>query len=141
MSVSAPFKLAVPDSLFLHEFDVLFRAVLSWGHIVFLFRVHGHEFNSFRRATRSKRLRQFQLRPIEAFLYHYRAIDLWEWEIRLLDEPSQCRGREALSRRSILGMRILHRALDWTAVTRRLDIDRAVVDGRRSPPGGILRDA
>lgn len=86
MSVSAPFKLAVPDSLFLHEFDVLFRAVLSWGHIVFLFRVHGHEFNSFRCATRSKRLRQFQLRPIEAFLYHYRAIDLWEWGIRLLDE-------------------------------------------------------
>src|SRR6516164_3477832 len=47
--------LAVPDSLDLFEFDEVFRAVLGWDNIGFLFRVHGQEFNSFRRATRSRR--------------------------------------------------------------------------------------
>ena len=74
--------LAVPDSLLLHEFDAVFRAVLGWDHIGFLFRVHGQEFNSFRRATRSRSLREFQLRPTETFLYTCGAVDLWEWEIR-----------------------------------------------------------
>ena len=73
--------LAVPDSLLLHEFDAVFRAVLGWDNIGFLFRIHGQEFNSFRRATGSKTLREFQLRPSETFLYTSGAIDLWEWEI------------------------------------------------------------
>ena len=51
-----------------------------------LFRVHGQEFHSFRRATGSKTLREFQLRPSETFLSTCGAVDLWEWEIRLLDE-------------------------------------------------------
>jgi len=55
-------------------------------NIGFLFRVHGQEFNSFRRVTGSKTLREFQLRPSETFLYTCGAVDLWEWEIRLLDE-------------------------------------------------------
>ena len=59
--------LALPDSLLLHEFDAVFRAVLGWDNIGFLFRVHGREFNSFRRATHSKTLREFQLRPSETF--------------------------------------------------------------------------
>jgi len=78
--------LAVPDSLDLFEFDEVFRAVLGWDNIGFLFRVHGQEFNSFRRATRSRTLREFQLRPTETFRYTCGAIDLWEWEVRLLDE-------------------------------------------------------
>src|SRR5215472_16462479 len=71
MSILAPFKrlilravlrnvspmviriLAVPDSLLLHEFDAVFRAVLGWDNIGFLFRVHCQEFSSFRRATSS----------------------------------------------------------------------------------------
>ena len=36
--------LAVPDPLLLHEFDAVFRAVLGWDDIGFLFRVHGQEF-------------------------------------------------------------------------------------------------
>jgi len=106
MSADAPFKrlilravlrnvspmviriLAVPDSLLLNEFDAVFRAVLGWENIGFLFRVHSQEFNSFRRATRSRTLREFQLRPTETFLYTCGVIDLWEWEVRLLDvEP------------------------------------------------------
>jgi hypothetical protein len=66
--------------------SIRFRAVLGWDNIGFLFRVHGREFNSFRRATHSKTLREFQLRPSETFLYTCGAVDLWEWEIRLLDE-------------------------------------------------------
>ena len=61
--------LAVPDSFLLHEFDAVFRAVLGWDNMGFLFRVHGQEFNSFRRASRSRTLREFQLRPTETFLY------------------------------------------------------------------------
>ena len=78
--------LAVPDSLDLFEFDEVFRVVLGWDNIGFLFRVHGQEFNSFRWATRSRTLREFQLRPTETFRYTCGAIDLWEWEVRLLDE-------------------------------------------------------
>ena len=83
--------LAVLDSLLLHELDAVFCAVLNWDHVGFLFRVHGQEFNSFRRATRSRTLREFQLRPTETFLYTCGAIDLWEWEIRLVNEdPGGC---------------------------------------------------
>src|ERR1039457_191701 len=46
--------ITVSDSLDLPEFDEVFRTVLGWGNLGFIFRVHGEEFNSFRRATRSK---------------------------------------------------------------------------------------
>jgi hypothetical protein len=87
--------LAVPDSLLLHQFDDVFRAVLGWDNIGFLFRVRGQEFNSFRRATRSRTLREFQLRPTETFLYACGAIDLWKWEIRLLNEEPGSVGDDA----------------------------------------------
>ena len=87
--------LAMPDSLELYEFDAVFRAVLGWDNIGFLFRVHGQDFNSIRRATRSKTLREFQLRPHETFLYTCGAVDLWEWEIRLLDEEPGSVGDDA----------------------------------------------
>ena len=56
----------------------------------FRFPVHGQQFNSFRRATRSKKLRDFRL-P-ETFLYTCGAIDLWEGELRLLDQPAGADG-------------------------------------------------
>jgi hypothetical protein len=80
--------LAVPDYLDLPTFDEVFRTILGWDGLGFIFRVHGQEYNSFRRRPRSKTLRDFQLRPQEKFLYTCGAIDLWEWEMRLLDiEP------------------------------------------------------
>ena len=87
--------LALPDSLLLHEFDAVFRAVLGWDHIGFLFRIQGQECNSFRRATHARTLREFQLRPTETFLYTCGAVDLWEWEIRLLDEEPGSVGDDA----------------------------------------------
>ncbi len=87
--------MAAPDSLSLPEFDEVFRAVLGWDNIGFLFRVHGQEFNSFRRATRWKTLREFQLRPRETFIHTGGVIDLWEWEFRLLNEEPGAEGGDA----------------------------------------------
>ena len=78
--------VAVPDSLDLPDLDKVFRTVLDWDGLGFSVHVHGQEFSSFRRATRAKRLRDFQLRPREKFLYTCGAIDDWEWEFRLLDQ-------------------------------------------------------
>jgi hypothetical protein len=78
--------VAMPDYLDLPEFDEVFRTVLDWDGLGFSFHVHGQEFSSFRRATRTKTLRDFQLSPREKFLYSCGAIDLWEWECRLLDQ-------------------------------------------------------
>ena len=84
--------LAVPDSLDLRSFDEVFRSILGWEGLGYIFRVHGQEFNSFRRRSKSKRLREFQLRPQEKFLYTCGAIDLWEWELRLLDQEDGADG-------------------------------------------------
>jgi hypothetical protein len=70
--------LAVPDYLDLPTFDEVFRTILGWDGLGFIFRVHGQEYNSFRRRPRSKTLRDFQLRPQEKFLYTSGAIDLWD---------------------------------------------------------------
>jgi len=86
--------ISVPDSLDLPDFDEVFRTVLGWDGLGFIFRVHGQEFNSFRRASRSKILREFQLRPSETSLYTCGTIDLWEWEFRLLDQEPGTEGDE-----------------------------------------------
>ena len=77
--------IAVPDDLDLPTFDEVFRTVPGWDGMGFIFRVHGQEYNSFRRRSRSIMLRDFQLRRQEKFLYTCGVIDLWEWEVRLLD--------------------------------------------------------
>jgi hypothetical protein len=87
--------LAVPDYLDLPAFDEVFRTILGWDGMGFIFRVHGQEYNSFRRRTRSKTLRDFQLRPQEKFVYTSGAIDLWEWEVRLLDSEQGSEGDDA----------------------------------------------
>lgn len=94
--------LAVPDNLDLPAFDEVFRNILGWEGMGFIFRVHGQEYSSFRRRSRSKTLHDFQLRRQEKFLYTCGAIDLWEWEVRLLDsEP----GRDSDSTPICLGGR------------------------------------
>ena len=87
--------MTVPDCLDLPEFDDVFRTMLGWDGLGFIFRVHGQEFNSFRRRSRSKLLRDFQLRRQEKFLYTCGAIDLWEWEVRLLDLEEGADGADA----------------------------------------------
>jgi len=78
--------VSVSDQMELTEFHEVFRAVLGWSHnLDYIFRVHGQEFNSFRRITRSKALREFQLHRQEKFVYICDTLDLWEWDVRVLD--------------------------------------------------------
>jgi hypothetical protein len=79
-------------NLDLSGFDEVFGTVLDWDGLGFSFGIHGQEFSSFRRATRSKTLRDLELRPRETFLYTCGAIDLWEWEFRLLDLEAESDG-------------------------------------------------
>ena len=52
--------VSVPDFLDLADFDDIFHAVLGWDSgIGYAFQVHGQEFNSFSRRTKSKKLRDF----------------------------------------------------------------------------------
>ena len=89
--------LAVPDCLDLSSFDEVLRTLLGWDGLGFSFHIHGQEFTSFLRRTKVHRttLRDFQLRPRETFLYTCGAIDLWEWEFRLLDSEVGSRGDDA----------------------------------------------
>jgi hypothetical protein len=89
--------LAVPDYLTLSEFDEVFRALLGWDGLGFSFHIHGQEFISFLRRTKTQRttLRDFQLRPRETFLYTCGGIGLWEWEVRLLASEAGSHGDEA----------------------------------------------
>ena len=62
--------------------------------------LHSHPrpgFAGFLRRTKVQRttLREFQLRARETFLYTCGGIDLWEWEVRLLDSEAGGHGDEA----------------------------------------------
>ena len=49
--------ISVSDQLQLPELHDIFRAILGWsGDLGYIIRIHGQEFNSFRRKTRSKAL-------------------------------------------------------------------------------------
>ena len=78
--------ISVSDQMKLSEFHEIFAAILGWsGDLGYIVRVHGQEFNSFRRKTRSKALREFQLHRQEKFLYICDTLHMWEWDVRVLD--------------------------------------------------------
>ncbi len=78
--------ISVPDDLELRDLHEIFLAMLDWDNGPdFIIRIHAQEFASFRRSSRGKRLRDFQLRRQEKFLYICDTLDLWEWELRVLD--------------------------------------------------------
>lgn len=78
--------LAISDDIEITELHDVFLTMLGWQHdLGFIIRVHGQEFNSYQRRSRGKQLRDFQLRRQEKFLYICNTLDLWEWEIRVLD--------------------------------------------------------
>jgi hypothetical protein len=78
--------LSVPDDMNFPEFHEVIRAILGWnGDLGYITRFHGHEFNSFRRRTRSQALRELKLRRQEKFLYICDTPHLWEKDIRVLD--------------------------------------------------------
>ncbi|MFY9269753.1 MAG: hypothetical protein WAO55_08420 [Candidatus Manganitrophaceae bacterium] len=78
--------IAVPDDLEICELHELFLGMLGWTFDTgFIIRIHAQEFNSFQHRSRDKRLRDFKLRRQEKFLYVCDTLDLWEWELRVLD--------------------------------------------------------
>ena len=78
--------ISVSDQLQLPELHDIFRAILGWsGDLGYIIRIHGQEFNSFRRKTRSKALHEFRLHRQEKFLYICDALHMWEWDVRVLD--------------------------------------------------------
>ena len=78
--------ISVSDQLQLPEFHDTFRAILGWGgDLGYIVRIHGQEFNSFRRKTRSKALHEFKLHRQEKFLYICDTLHMWEWDIRVID--------------------------------------------------------
>ena len=78
--------VSVSDRTDLPGLHDVFHAILGWsGDLGYLVRLHGQEFNSFRRSTRSKALRDFQLHRQEKFLCVCDVMDLWEWDVRVLD--------------------------------------------------------
>ncbi len=96
---------SISDDVEITELHDVFLSMLGWQHdLGFIIRVHGQEFNSYQRRSRGKRLRDFQLRRQEKLLYLCNTLDLWEWEIRVLDiqdgmleerEPECLEGRGA----------------------------------------------
>ena len=61
--------VSVSDHMPLPEFHDVFRMILGWnGDLGYIIRVHGQEFNSFRRKTRSKALHEFKLHRQKKFL-------------------------------------------------------------------------
>jgi len=88
-------NVSVRDALNLPDFDEVFRTILGWDGLEFIFRVHGQEFNRFRQATRATTLREFPLRPRETFLSTCGAIDLWEGEFPLLNQEPGIEGDQA----------------------------------------------
>jgi hypothetical protein len=78
--------ISVPDDLELRDLHEIFLIMLGWDYDPdFIIRIHAQEFASFRRHSRGKRLRDFQLRRQEKFLYLCDTLDGWEWELRVLD--------------------------------------------------------
>ena len=78
--------VSVSDRMPLTEFHDVFRAILGWnGDLDYLIRVHGQEFNSFRRKTRSNAWHEFKLHRQEKFLYLSDTLHMWEWDVRVVD--------------------------------------------------------
>lgn len=78
--------ISVSDHMELPEFHDVFRAILGWdGNLGYIIRIHGQEFNSFRRKTRSKALHEFKLHRQEKFVYVCDTLHMWEWDVRVLD--------------------------------------------------------
>src|ERR1700676_3773382 len=78
--------VSVCDHMPLPEFHDLFRIILGWnGDLGYSIRVHGQGFNSFVQKTRSKALHESKLHRQEKFHYVCDILDMWEWDVRVLD--------------------------------------------------------
>ena len=82
-------------SVSLEELHEVLQLSFGWSDEPFYsFFIHGQEIGQ-RRHLRTRLLREFRLRRRE-ILYTYNFLDLWEWEIRLLDIEAEADWRPAL---------------------------------------------
>jgi hypothetical protein len=89
--------VSVSDQLQLPELHDIFRAILGWdGDLGYIIHIHGQEFNSFRRKTRSIALREFKLHRQERFLYICRHDAQVGWDIRVVDIQDGVEGDNSL---------------------------------------------
>src|SRR3954470_10165347 len=85
--------ISVSDRLQLSDFHDIFRAILGWdGNLGYIIRIHGQEFNSFRRKQRSKALHEFKLHQQEKFFYICDTLHMWEWDVRVIDIQNAVEG-------------------------------------------------
>ena len=71
--------LSVSDYLELLQFHEIMRTILGWsGDLGYILRIHGQEFNSFRRKMRAKALYIFKWHWQEKFLYLCDTLHMWE---------------------------------------------------------------
>jgi hypothetical protein len=85
--------ISVSDQLQLPDFHDIFRTILGWdGNLGYIIRIHGQEFNSFRRKTQSKALHEFKLHRQEKFLYICDTLHMWEWDVRVIDIQNAIEG-------------------------------------------------
>src|SRR5215469_9810900 len=126
--------VAIPDTLYLTDFDDIFHAVLGWDcGIGYAFQIQGQEFNSFQRKNRSKKIRDFGLHRQEKFLYTLGALDQWEWELRVIDLQDGTEGDQyaGVRRRTRRGATTVFRGPD------RISTDaEAAAAGRADVPAG-----
>jgi hypothetical protein len=88
--------VSVSDRMPLLEFHAVFLAILGWDKdLGYILRLHGQEFNSFRRKTRSKALHEFKMHRQEKFLYICDTLHMWEWDVRILDIQDGVKGDHA----------------------------------------------
>jgi hypothetical protein len=86
--------ISVSDHM-MPDFNDIFCAVLGWsGEMGYILRVHGQEFNSFCRKTRSKALHEFKLHRQEKFLYVCDTLHKWEWDVQVFDTEDGTREDE-----------------------------------------------
>lgn len=110
--------ISVPDNLEIKDLHELFMAMLDWDcHPDFIIRIHAQGFASFRCHSRGKCLRDFQWRRQEKFLYICDTLDLWEWEIRVLDLEKAGLGTMVGLRWKSVDNRALWVRNDWTAAS------------------------
>lgn len=91
---------SVSDQMGLESFHDVFHAILGWsGDLGYIVRIHGQEHNGLparrRRTRRPPRLSDFRLRRQEKFFYACDLMDMWEWDMRVVDIQEGLVGDEA----------------------------------------------
>ena len=78
--------VSVSDHMPLPEFHDVFRIILGWnGDLGYIIRVHGQEFNSFLAEDAVESIARVQAAPTGKVPLRLRHLDVWEWDVRVLN--------------------------------------------------------